>query len=49
MNDDDTDDDMEWVCTLCGFRSPEAIVFDRHFYDAHRVEWVMAELTREPN
>ncbi len=49
MNDDDTGDEMEWACALCGFRSPETTVFDRHFHDAHPVEWQMAESIREPN
>lgn len=34
---------------LCGFRTPETTVFDRHFYDAHPVEWEMAELIRGQN
>ncbi len=49
MNDDDSDGDMEWACMLCGFRTPETTVFDRHFYDAHPVEWEMAELIRGQN
>ncbi|MGO9182599.1 hypothetical protein [Mycobacterium sp.] len=49
MNDDDSDGDMEWACMLCGFRTPETTVFDRHFYDAHPVEWEMAELMRGQN
>ncbi len=38
------DDTMEWARTICSFRTAETTVFDRHFYDAHPVEWGMAEL-----